>query len=137
MYLVDTNAISDLRVKSKINAKVVEWFSNISEGDLYLSVITLMELEKGVLGKERKDKAQGAILRDWLDNYILPTFQDRTLPIDAGIALSCARLHVPDKRAEADSLIAATAIAHGMTVVTRNLKDFKGMGVKLINPWTS
>lgn len=137
MYLVDTNAISDLRVKSKINAKVVEWFSNISEGDLYLSVITLMELEKGVLGKERKDKAQGTILRDWLDNYILPTFQDRTLPIDAGIALSCARLHVPDKRAEADSLIAATAIAHGMTVVTRNLKDFKGMGVKLINPWTS
>jgi predicted nucleic acid-binding protein len=99
------------------------------------TVITIMELELGTLTVERKDATQGAMVRSWLEQHVLPEFSGRTLPVDTAVALRCARLHVHDKRGERDALIAATALVHGMTVVTRNVADFKPTGVTLINPW--
>ena len=89
----------------------------------------------GVMLVERRDSAQGAILRSWLDKHVLPAFADRILPVDTGVAQRCARLHVPAPRAERDALIAATALVHGLTVVTRNIADFEATGVGLLNPW--
>jgi hypothetical protein len=94
-------------------------------------------LELGILLIERKDAHQGALLRSWLEQHVLPEFSGRTLPIDTAVAQRCARLHVPDKRGERDALIAATALVHGMTVVTRNVADFLPTGVSLVNPWES
>jgi predicted nucleic acid-binding protein len=139
MYLLDTNVISELRKvgDGKADANVVQWVSSIDAASSYLSVVTIMELEIGILRVERRDQRQGAMLRAWLENHVLPEFVDRTLSIDAAVARCCARLHVPDPRSERDALIAATALRDGMTVVTRNLSDFKNMGVQLINPWGS
>ena len=100
------------------------------------TALTLMELEIGILRIERRDTEQGSRLRRWMDRHVRPEFGERTLPVDAAVALMCARLHVPDPRAERDALIAATAIVHGMTVVTGNVADFKSTGVALINSWT-
>ena len=111
------------------------WAKTLSTSSLFLSVITILEIEAGVLQKERKDPSQGAILRSWLDSHVLPAFSDRILYIDVALALRCAKLHVPDPRSERDALIAATALVHGLIVVTRNLKDFKDTGAELLNPW--
>jgi predicted nucleic acid-binding protein len=100
-----------------------------------VSAITILELELNVLPIERKDATQGALLRSWLEQHVLPEFSGRTLPVDTAVAQRCARLHVPDKRGERDTLIAATALVHGMTVVTRNVADFKPTGVTIVNPW--
>jgi predicted nucleic acid-binding protein len=94
-----------------------------------------MELEIGVLSIERKDSAQGRLLREWFERQVLVDFDQRTLSIDSAVALRCAKLHVPDKRSERDALIAATALVHGMCVVTRNVDDFIGSGVAVANPW--
>ena len=85
--------------------------------------------------QEELDQRQGDRLRAWLDTYVLPEFAERTLPVDATVALRCARLHVPDPCLERDAFIAATALVHGMTVVTRNVADFEATGVELVNPW--
>ncbi len=137
MYILDTNVISELRkAKSqKADANVINWALTVPVSQLFLSVITVMELETGVLLIERKDKKQGRMLRQWFDNHVLSTFTQRVLPIDKEVAHCCARLHVPDPRSDRDALIAATAIVHNMTIVTRNISDFKHTGVKLINPW--
>jgi len=137
MFLLDTNVVSELRKAGdgRADAHVVAWLSSVDAAALYLSVITLMELELGVLRMERRDVAQGARLRAWMTRHILPEFLDRTLPVDAAVALRCAPLHVPDMRSERDALIAATALVHGMTIVTRNAWDFQGTGVVLLNPW--
>jgi predicted nucleic acid-binding protein len=137
MLVLDTNVVSELRKVrlGKAAANVAAWAESVDAADLFVSVITIMELELGVLSIERKDATQGAILRSWLDQQVLPEFFGRTLPVDTAVAQRCARLHVPDKRGERDSLIAATALVHGMTVVTRNAADFKPTGVPLINPW--
>ena len=139
MYLLDTNVVSELRKvgDSKADANVVRWVSSVDAASIYLSVVTIMELEIGILRIERRDQRQGAMLRVWLENHVLPEFADRTLSIDAVVARRCARLHVPDPRSERDALIAAAALSYGMTVVTRNLSDFKNLGVQLINPWGS
>jgi predicted nucleic acid-binding protein len=102
---------------------------------LYLSVITLQELEIGVLLAERRDPSQGAMLRAWLNSHVLPAFAGRILTVDAAVAQRSARLHVPDPRPVRDGLIAATALVHGMTVVTRNVADFELTGAKILNPW--
>jgi toxin FitB len=94
-----------------------------------------MELELGVLSLERKDPQQGVVLRNWLDQHVMPEFAGRILSVDAVIAQRCARLHVPDKKGERDALIGATALVHAMTLVTRNVTDFQSMGVSLLNPW--
>ncbi len=137
MFLLDTNVVSELRkAKSrKADPHVTAWASRVDAESLFLSVITVLELESGVLSLERRDAKQGAILRAWLDGHVLPSFAGRVLPIDTVVAVSCARLHVPDPRAERDALIAATALVHGMTIVTRNVDDFATMGAALLDPW--
>lgn len=137
MFVLDTNVVSELRKAKagKADANVVAWANGVPFGSLFLSAITILELETGVLLVERRDPAQGALLRSWLDNHVLPAFHNRVLAIDAAVAQRCARLHVPDPRAERDALIAATALVHGMTVVTRNLADFQSTGVPTLNPW--
>jgi predicted nucleic acid-binding protein len=137
MFLLDTNVISELRKAGdgKANANVVAWLSSVNATTFYLSAVALMEIELGVLRIERRDPAQGARLRAWMDRHILPEFADRILPVDTAVALRCASLHVPDPRPERDAFIAATALAHGMTVVTRNVADFAPTGVPLLNPW--
>jgi predicted nucleic acid-binding protein len=137
VFILDTNVVSELRkVRSgKADAQVARWADNVDAANLYLSAMTILELEAGVLQIERRDPKQGAALRAWLDNNVLPEFIARVLPVDTAVAQRCARLHVPDPRAERDALIAATALVHGMTVVTRNAADFEATGVPLLNPW--
>jgi hypothetical protein len=101
----------------------------------FVSAITIMELELGVLSIERRDATQGALLRTWMEQRVLPEFSGRTLPVDTTVAQRCARLHVPDKCGERAALIAATALVHGMTVVSRNVADFQPTGVTILNPW--
>ncbi|MFA7625257.1 MAG: type II toxin-antitoxin system VapC family toxin [Pusillimonas sp.] len=137
MYVLDTNVLSELRkVRSgKADPNVAKWTESVDATDLFVSAISIMELELGVLSIERKDAVQGAMLRSWFEQHVLPEFSTRTLPVDTAVALRCAGLHVPDKRGERDALIAATALVHGMTVVTRNADDFKPTGVTVVNPW--
>jgi toxin FitB len=135
--LLDTNVISELRRPERANPRVVAWATSHPAADFFLSVITLLELELGVLRIERKDSQQGATLHTWLDHHVIARFESRTLPIDTAIAQHCARLHVPDPRAERDVLVAATALVHGMIVATRNLDDFVVCGVQTFNPWTA
>lgn len=137
MYILDTNVVSELRKfqSGKANPNVASWADSVDAADLFVSAITIMELELGVLLIERKDAAKGAVLRTWLKQHVLPEFSGRTLPVDTAVARRCALLHVPDKRSERDAFIAATALVHGMTVVTRNVADFEPTGVALVNPW--
>ncbi|MCP4473450.1 MAG: type II toxin-antitoxin system VapC family toxin [Gammaproteobacteria bacterium] len=137
MYILDTNVISELRkAKSgKANQNVIQWANTVSSASLYTSVITILELEMGVLSKNRKDSHQGAILRSWLDNHVMPTFSERILPIDTAVAQCCARLHIPNPHSDRDALIAATALVHGMKIVTRNVDDFDKTGAEILNPW--
>ncbi|CBL47142.1 PilT protein, N-terminal [gamma proteobacterium HdN1] len=137
MYVLDANVLSELRKVrlGKADMNVAAWAESVDAADLFVSAITIMELELGVLSIERKDATQGAMLRSWLEQHVLPEFSGRTLPIDTAVALRCARLHVPDKCGERDSLIAATALVHGMTVVTRSVADFTPTGVAIVNPW--
>jgi len=139
MYLLDTNVVSELRKvrAGKADASVSIWARSVDAAELFISAITVMELEMGVLQIERRDAGQGALLRTWLEHHVLPTFSGRILPIDAAVAQRCARLHVPDRRSERDALIAATALVHGMTVATRNVGDFEPTGVPLVNPWNT
>jgi predicted nucleic acid-binding protein len=137
MLLLDTNVVSDLRKVrlGKADARVAKWADSTETSDLYLSVITVHELEIGVLRVERRDPVQGAALRAWLDNQVLPAFAGRILPVDTAIALRSATLQMPDPSPIRDGLIAGTALVHGMTVVTRNVADFASTGVRLLNPW--
>ena len=135
MYLLDTNVLSELRKARKADKHVAQWAASVDASALFVSTISLLELELGVLAMERKDTAQGQRLRAWLERHVLPEFKDRALPIDTAVALRCARLHFPNKRSERDALIAATALVHGMTVVTRNTVDFEPTGVGLLNLW--
>ena len=139
MYLLDTNVVSELRKvrAGKADKHVADWADSIDATDLYLSVITIQELEIGVLLAERRDPSQGAVFRAWLNGHVLPAFTSRILIVDTAVAQRSARLHVPDPRPVRDALIAATALVHGMTVVTRNVADFESTGVPTLNPWTS
>jgi toxin FitB len=135
MYLLDTNVISELRKGKKADHRVRRWAETLSAASLYISAISIFELELGILLLERRDRKQGAVLRAWMEEHVLPTFFARTLAIDTAVAQRCAMLHVPDPRSERDALIAATALVHGMTVVTRNVSHFLGMDAIVINPW--
>lgn len=136
-YLLDTHVVSELRkVRSgRADPQVARWADSVDAAQLYLSVVTVQELEIGVRLLERRDAAQGHILRRWLDEQVLPAFAERTVPVDTAVALRSAALHLPDPRPVRDSLIAATAAVHGMVVVTRNERDFGGTGVRVVNPW--
>lgn len=137
MYLLDTNVVSELRKVSlgTAHSAVRDWADNVDADALYLSVLTVQELDLGVLLKERSDRQQGAMLRRWLNNQVLPAFSGRIIPIDLAIVLRSAPFHVPNPRPIVDALIAATALVHGMCVVTRNVADFEPTGVKTLNPW--
>ncbi len=137
MFLLDTNVVSELRKAKagKAHPRVSAWATKVPAGSLYLSAVTVLELEMGVLPIERRDQTQGAVLRRWFDGHVLPAFAGRVLAVDTAVALQCARLHVPDKLSERDAMIAATALVHGMTVVTRNVADFEPSGVPVLNPW--
>ena len=137
MYLLDTNVISELRKagSGKSSKKVLKWAEKIPVSTLFLSVITVLELEIGILSLERRDLSQGAILRAWLNSHVLPAFSERILPLDIAVAQRCAALHVPDRQSDRDAIIAATGLVHGMTVVTRNTSDFERTGVEVLNPW--
>ena len=138
MFLLDTNVISELRKfgDGKADARVTAWIAEREAVSLYISALTLTELEIGILRIERRDIGQGERLRTWMDRYVVPEFEERTLPVDSAVALRCARLHVPDPHAERDALIAATAMVHGMAVVTGNKADFETTGARVIDPWT-
>lgn len=137
MYLLDTNVISELRKvgDGKADDAVVAWVSGIDAGEMFISALTLMELEIGILRVERRDAEQGMRLRAWFETQVLPEFEDRTLSVDSVIARRCAQLHVPNPKSERDALIAATALAHNLTVVTHNVSDFAATSVPIINPW--
>lgn len=137
MFLLDTNVVSELRkVRSgRADRNVAAWIGQVRSASLYLSAIVIHELEVGTLLAERRDPAQGALLRSWLDEHVLTAFSERILPVDTEVARRSAALHVPDPRPFRDALIAATALLNGMTVVTRNVVDFAGTGAVTVNPW--
>ena len=137
MFILDTNVVSELRKVrlGKANECVARWADSVDAIELYLSAITIHELEIGVLLAERRDPVQGAVFRAWLNNHVLPAFAGRVLPVDTAVAQRSARLHVPDPRPIRDGLIAATALVHGMTVATRNVADFEPTGALTFNPW--
>lgn len=135
-YLLDTNVLSELRKSPRrADPSVRHWIAAQRPTDLYISVITVMELELGVRRVERRDTTQGRRLRNWLEDEVMDIFTSRTLDVDTETAIRTASLHVPDPAPERDALIAATAFVHGLTVATRNTRDFTPTGVPLVNPW--
>ena len=135
MYLLDTNIVSELRKASKADQRVVNWARQTDTLSMYISVISILEIRMGILSLQRKDAEQAKVLDSWLSRQVIPGFADRILPIDLPVSLRCAELHVPDPRSDRDALIAATALHHGLTVVTRNTRDFIATGAMLHNPW--
>ena len=136
-YLLDTNIVSELRRPEKADPRVREWAATVPVSDFFLSAITVLEIELGALLIARKDRVYGRALREWIDHEVLPRFEGRILAVDTKVAQRCAHLHVPNPRGERDALIAATALVHGMTVVTRNVADFAPTGVPVLNPWAA
>ncbi len=137
MFLLDTNVVSELRKAraGRADRQVAGWARQVPASGLFLSVVTVQELEIGVLLAERRDASQGAILRTWLENHVLSAFADRILPVDTAVARRSATLHVPDPRPFRDALIAATALVHELVVVTRDVADFAPTGAKVLDPW--
>jgi len=137
MFLLDTNVVSELYKSQahRADRRVITWAERSEASRHYLSSITLFELEFGILRMEMKDPRQGAWLRKWTMDRVLPAFVDRVLPVDSQVAMRSAALHVPNPSSFRDSLIAATALVHGMTVVTRNVAHFQVSGVSVLNPW--
>ena len=138
MFLLATNVVSELRkVRSgKANPGVDACAEKVPSVELFISAITIQELEHGVLLMERSDPTQGAMLREWLDQSVTAAFKNRVIAVDERVARSAAALHVPDPAPFRDALIGATALVHEMTVVTRDLKDFRRFhGVDILNPW--
>ena len=137
MYLLDTNVISEIRKlrTGRMDPQVETWLGRTGASYQFLSAITVMELEIGTLQMERRDPRQGELLRRWIEQAVLPAYNGRVINVDAEVARRCASLHVPDPCSYRDALIAATALVHGMTVVTRNVNDFLRTGVRVLNPW--
>ncbi len=138
MFLLDTNVVSELRkVRSgKADPWVTAWASKVPSGHLFVSSITIHELEHGVLLAERADPPKGAVLRRWLDDSVVAAFDQRVLAVGATVARRAAALHVPDPAPFRDALIGASALVHGMTFVTRNIRDFVRFdGLDTLDPW--
>ena len=135
MYLLDTNVIFELRKGNKAHPAVIDWIKSCPIHHQFVSAISLMELEIGILAMQRRDQIQGRQLRAWFGAKVLLVFKARVLPVDTSVALRCAKLHSPNPRGERDALIAATAAVHGMTVATRSEKDFAMPGIDVVNPW--
>ena len=137
MWILDTNVVSELRKSktAKVDKNVAAWAASVPAGALFFSGITVLELELGARLLERRDAKLGAVLRTWLDGHVFPAFAGRVLALDTAVAHRTASPRVPDPRGDRDAIIAATALVHGMTVVTRNVADFADTGVAILNPW--
>jgi hypothetical protein len=137
MYLLDTNIISEARKLGtpRVDPNAARWFAEVDAEASFISAMTVFELERGIRLMERRDPKQGTTLRSWFDERIMLTYEKRILPMSREVALTCAGLHIPDPKSERDGWIAATAIDAGLTLVTRNARDFEAMGVRLINPF--
>ncbi len=138
MYILDTNVVSELRkaAAGKADLGVTEWADGVPAALMFVSVITIHELEHGVLLAERSDPAKGAVLRTWLDGSVVPAFADRMLDVDLPVVRRAAGLHVPDPAPFRDALIGATALVHRMVLVTRNVGDFERFErLEVLNPW--
>jgi len=142
MYLLDTNVLSEMRKASrtlassaKMDSRVKRWINSVSASDLHVSVVSILELERGFHLLEQRDRAQAEVIRSWVRNRILPSFEGRILPVDLAVSQRCAALRIPHPIEYRDSLIAATALVHGMTVVTRNVRHFEPTGAAFHNPW--
>lgn len=133
-YLLDTNVVSALRVRGR-NAQVEAWAGSVSVADLYIAATTIAEIERGVASKERADARQGAVLRAWFEDRVLPAFSDRVLPFDLAAARALATYRVPEHAPLDDALIAAVAEANGLVLATRNTRHFEPLGIRLVNPW--
>jgi toxin FitB len=133
-YLLDTNVVSALRVRGR-NRPVAVWAASVPVGDQFVSAFTIAEIERGVITKERSDAEQGAVLRRWLEENVLPAFADRVMSFDLSAARILAAYRVPEYAPFDDALIAAVAEATGMTIATRNTKHFEPLGVSCLNPW--
>jgi predicted nucleic acid-binding protein len=136
-YLLDTNVVSALRRKERAEKTVIDWFERAAGAEFFLSALTIMEIEIGVRRLERYDRRQADVVRAWKEGPLQTQFRGRFVNIDLEIAARCAALHVPDPKPEIDALIAATAIVKRLTLVTRNERDFAGMPVVVVNPWSS
>jgi hypothetical protein len=137
MYLLDTNVVSELRRPDKGDARVVAWAKAIPHSLQYISVVTVLELEIGALSLRRRDIPQAEMLWTWIRSVVLPGFTGRILDFKVSTSLRCAPLHVPDRRPHRDAVIAASALEHGLIVVTRYVREFEPMGVPILNPWDS
>jgi predicted nucleic acid-binding protein len=133
--LLDTNVISELRKATRADYRVKAWAGQADMQSMHISVVSILEIRLGILSVQRKDTVQAGILDHWLSRQIIPAFSGRIVPVDIDVALRCAELHVPDPRSDRDALIASTALVHGLTVVTRDTKDFQPTGVRTLNPW--
>ena len=133
-FLLDTNVVSEFRRPERAGQGLMAWSDSVTLDDLYLSSVTIMEIELGILRAARKDPAKGRILRAWSEEIVLHHFDGRILPVDIPVAVRCAHLQAIASRPERDAMIAATALVHGLTVVTRNVKDFAPMKVPILNP---
>lgn len=135
-FLLDTNVVSALRVRGR-NPEVEAWSSSVPAQAQFVSALSISEIERGVTAKERTDSQQGKILRMWFEEMLLPGFAGRILPFDLPAARALGSFRVPDRAPLDDALIASIAVAHHMTVATRNTKHFEALaGVRLVNPWT-
>ena len=137
MFLLDTNVVSESRKlgTSRVDVVAASWLDRIDAAQTFLSAMTVFELERGVQQMERRDATQGLMLRRWLNDRVMLTYETRVLPLSGAVAQLCAGLHFPDPRSERDAWIAATAIDAGLRLATRNVGDFVGMGVSLFNPF--
>ena len=135
-YLLDTNVVSELRKRDGVaDRNVIRWAARQDVDDLFISVVSVMEIDLGIRLVGRRDPVQAKALLAWFERAVLGDLADRILPISLDIALRTAALHVPNPRPERDAYIAATALSHGLTVITRNVADFEPMDVPLLNPW--
>lgn len=134
-YLLDTNVVSALRVRGR-NPAVEAWAASVAVADQLIAATTVAEIERGVAAMERSDAEQGAVIRRWFAERVLPAFADRVLPFDLAAARVLATYRVPEHAPLDDALIAAVAQSNGLIVATRNTKHFKPLGVQLVNPWS-
>jgi predicted nucleic acid-binding protein len=135
MFLIDTNVVSELRRTHRTDPNVAAWAESVPQEDTFLSSVTILELEMGALRLARREGDRGRAIQRWIQDRVLPAFADRILVVDTDVARRCAHLHVPNPRPYRDSLIAATALVHGLIVATRNRADFEPMAVPVLNPW--
>lgn len=133
-WLVDTNVLSELRKGERAAAGIKSWFDAAVEDELFTSVLVVGDLRRGIESIRRRDEAAAAVLESWL-NRLVESFAERVLAVDTAVADRWGRLNVPDPVPTVDGLLAATALVHDLTLVTRNTRDVGRTGVRLLDPW--